>query len=170
MSITLKGILGAVTPIFAGLLPGPLGSVVQKVIGDVLGKSVTSQEEIEKLLASASPDLLIKLKQAETDFVEKMGQQKIDVIKLATEDTANARAMQLSTKSKTPAVLAGVVVVGWIGLMIYLLMETVPQSNAQIINIALGTFNSALMLVLGFYFGSSSGSQTKDETIKSLSV
>lgn len=169
MGVTLKGILQAVAPILADLLPGPLGGAVRKVIGETISKPGASDQEIEKALADANPELLLKLKQAQDDFVLAMSQKGIDLEKIAAEDRASARGMQIQTKSKTPAVLAGVVVVGWLTLMCFLMRGEIPTQNRDIVIQAVGTMGGALMLVLGFYFGSSSASQKKDETIKSLS-
>jgi len=169
MAITLKGVLGTIAPVLASLLPGPLGGMVQKLVASALGSPDASPAEIDKILATASPDTLLKLKQAEDDFVTKMKGMDVDLEKLAVDDKASARTMQVATKSRVPAVLAAVVVIGWIGMVIYLMTGTIPPTNREIVIQAVGTMSGALMLVLGFYYGSSSASAKKDETISNLS-
>lgn len=42
----------------------------------------------------------------------------------------------------------------------------IPDHNRDVFNHFTGTIDAALMLIVGYYFGSSKGSQKKDETIK----
>lgn len=168
MSI-LKGILGAVAPVLASALPGPLGGMARKVLGDVLGKPDPPDAEIEKALAAANPELLVKLKAADQAFQLQMEQLGIDLEKIAAEDRASARAMQVATRARAPAVLAAVMVGGWIALVSYLAFKEVPISNRDIIVAAVGVFSAQLVTIYQFYFGSSASSQRKDDTISKLS-
>jgi hypothetical protein len=169
VAITLKGILGAVAPILASAIPGPFGGMARDAIGKLLGKQVTSQEEIEKILATASPETLLALKKLDTEFAAQMKSLDVDLEKVAAEDRGSARGMQIATKAKTPAVLATVIVVGWILLMAFLMHSDIPQANREIIIQAVGTMGGALMMVVSFYYGTSAGSAKKDETIAKLS-
>jgi len=167
--MSLVSILRTVAPVLADLLPGPLGGAVRKVIAEAVGKPGATESDIEKELANASPELFLKLKDAQDAFLLAWKQKGIDLEKLAADDRANARAMQVSTKSKTPPVISAVVVIGWIFLTGYLMVGNIPIANREIVVQAVGTASGALMLVLSFYFGSSSSSQKKDETINNLS-
>lgn len=169
MAITLKGILADIVPVFAGLLPGPFGPMVQKVIGEVLGKPIATQADIDAALATATPEQIIALKDKERQFVLDFKQKDIDLVALANQDRDSARGMQIATRAKTPAVLASVVVVGWIVLMVALFHGDIPATSRDIVIQAVGTMGGALMMVIGFYFGSSSSSSKKDETIAKLS-
>lgn len=168
MGVSLKGILNSVAPVIASALPGPLGGIARSVLKDVLGNPDASDAEIEKALATANPEVLLKLRQADADFSAKMKQLDIDLEKLAAEDRASARAMQIATRSWTPMILAAVVVIGWLAAFGFLVFRPLPSANADAIMLALGTLNAALTLVLGYYFGSSAGSRNKDETIRKL--
>lgn len=167
MAVTLKGILRDVAPIFADLLPGPFGGVVRKVLGGVIGKDDATDADILKA-AGANPELLLKFRQAQDDTMLRYGQQGIDLEKIAAGDRDSARNMQIQTHSKTPAVLATVVVVGWGVLMWALFRGEIPATSRDIVIQAVGTMGGALMMVIGFYFGSSSSSTKKDETIEKL--
>jgi hypothetical protein len=165
MGITLKGILSAVAPILAELLPGPLGGVVRKVLGEVIGKPGATDAEIEKAIVDADPALLLKLREAQDKFALEMKQKGIDLEKIAADDRANARGMQVATKSRVPAVLGAVVVIGWIGMLAYVMSGRIPSENREIVIQAVGTMNAALMMVLGFWYGTTANSAKKDETI-----
>lgn len=169
MALTLKGILASVAPVLASALPGPLGAYARSVIAKVLGKPDAPDAELEKTLAAVNPDILLKLKQAENEFIAEMKRLDIDLEKIAADDRASARGMQVQTKSPVPAILAGVLIGGFLSLVALLAFREVPAPNRDIIVAAVGIFGGQLVTVYQFYFGSSSGSAKKDETIAKLS-
>lgn len=168
MAISLKSIIQTVAPTLASALPGPLGGMAKKLIGELVGKPEASEAELTKILATANPDILLKLRELDTNFKQKMAELDVDLEKLAAEDRSNARSMQVATKSKTPAILATIIVGGYIGVQSFLLLHTIPLTNHDLILRAMGLLDGALMLVLGFYFGSSVSSQHKDATISRI--
>jgi hypothetical protein len=71
--------------------------------------------------------------------------------------------MQIGTKSITPSILTWIVVTLTLLAEGALLFNQIPPgADPIILGRVLGTMDSALMLVLGFWFGSSHGSQNKD--------
>jgi len=167
--MSLKSVLSAVAPVLASALPGPLGGLARKLIGETLGKPGASESEIEKLLAASTPETLLKLKQVEAEFQEKMKQLDIDLEKMVADDRANARAREVALKDKTPRVLAGAIIGGYLLLQLFVLRGTIPTANHDIVVRSLSILEAAVVLVLGYYFGSSAGSARKDTTISSLS-
>jgi hypothetical protein len=77
--------------------------------------------------------------------------------------------MEVDTKSWTPPVLAALIVGGYIAVQWFLLTHVVAPEMREIVKRSLGMLDAALGLVLGFYFGSSSSSRAKDDTIQALS-
>jgi hypothetical protein len=67
--------------------------------------------------------------------------------------------------------LVGIVVVGGFVIVCVLLLRggTVDKDVHDIAVSLLGTLGAALMLIVGYYYGSSSGSQAKDQTIQDMS-
>jgi len=170
VGVTLKGILGSIAPTLASLLPGPLGGMAKAAVTSLLGiKPDSTEADIEKTLATANPDMLLKLKALDAEFQEKMKQLDIDLDKMAYSDRADARAREVALKDKTPRVLAGVVIGGYLVLQFYLVRGVVPVANHDIIVRSLSILEAAVVLVLGYYFGSSAGSARKDSTISGLS-
>lgn len=51
-------------------------------------------------------------------------------------------------------------------LMNALIYRVIPPENKDMVNHAIGLVEGAVIMVVGFYYGSSKGSQKKDETIK----
>lgn len=165
MAISLKSIVGTVAPVLASALPGPLGGMAKKIIGGLIGKADATEDEIAKELASANPEILFKLRELDSAFKTKMTELGVDLEKLTVEDRKDARAMQVATHSRTPSIIAGVVVTGYLGVQSFLLFHAIPVPNHDLIMRALGVLDMALGMVLSFYFGSSISSQTKDATL-----
>lgn len=47
-----------------------------------------------------------------------------------------------------------------------LIYRHIPEGNADMVNHAIGLIEGAVIMVVGYYYGSSKGSAKKDETIK----
>lgn len=166
MSTTWKGIVGTVAPALATALGGPLAGVAVRAIAEkVLGKPEASEADVAAAVAGASPDLLLKLKQADQDFARAMADAGIALEKLETEDRASARAMQTATRDWVPGVLAMVFVAGFFALLYALTRVRVPEENRDVLLAMVGTMGGAVITILTFYFGSSRSSQQKDAVL-----
>ena len=64
-----------------------------------------------------------------------------------------------------PPILSVLVVVAWVLVQFFLLNHVIDASMRELVARVLGTLDGALMLVLSYYFGSSSGSQAKDDLL-----
>jgi hypothetical protein len=87
----------------------------------------------------------------------------LDFAKLNVEDRKSARDMQIATKSWIPSALAIGVTLGFFGILgglMYGKIEHAPQ-----IDIMLGSLGTAWTGIIAFYFGSSAGSQAKDQLL-----
>jgi len=170
MGVSLKGILSAVAPTLASMLPGPLGNMAKEAVTSLLGlKPEATAAEIEKTLATANPEMLLKLKELDAEFRTKMKQLDIDLEKMSYEDTANARAREIATKDWAPKVLAGLILTGYLSMQFMILKGTLVAANHDIIIRSLAIMEMSVIMVLGYYFGSSAGSAKKDKTIDKLS-
>ena len=68
MSKDWGGVLGAIAPTIATALGGPLaGAAVGILSKALLGRDDGTEEELAPLVASASPDILLKIKEAEKE-------------------------------------------------------------------------------------------------------
>jgi hypothetical protein len=72
--------------------------------------------------------------------------------------------MQVATQSRIPAILASITTVGFFGILILLFFNKVDPANNALM-IMLGSLGTAWTGVIGFYFGSSHGSQQKDQML-----
>lgn len=165
-----KSIIGAVAPTAATILGGPLAGLATQKIVTALGLPPdASVSEIGAAVAAATPEQLIELKKIDALLLVDLKKLDIDILSLRTADTANARQREVSLKDYTPRILAGIVLVLWIGVNYYIFTgNELHPSMRDIALRSLGTLDAAVGLVLGYYFGSSLGSSNKDQQISSL--
>lgn len=167
----LKTILKSAAPMLSAAIGGPFGAMAAKLAVEALGDPSSKPEDLPTLMASATPEQIAALKQAEMDFKARMtelgynNEQKLAA--LVVEDRKSAREMQTSTRSRIPGVLAVLVVLAWGLVQWFLLTHVVDPSMRELVARVLGTLDGALMVVLSFYFGSSHGSQQKTELMAS---
>lgn len=160
-----KETLAVVGPTLASALGTPLAGLAVGAIASVFGLSEATQEQVAQAVSGAKPEDLLKLKQAEIAFAQRMKELEIDLVRIAADDRNSARQRQAIVKDNLPAVLAIVVSVGFFGMLAYMLQNEVPEKNSQVLNIMLGSLGTAWIQVMSYYFGSSSGSAAKTDIL-----
>jgi hypothetical protein len=154
--------LKTIAPTIATALGGPLAGLAIEAVSKAIGidpKDVQSTISEGKL----SADQIMLLKQAEIAMAARAQEMGLDFAKLNVEDRKSARDMQIATKSYLPPTLAIGVTLGFFGILgglMYGQIEHAPQ-----IDIMLGSLGTAWTGIIAFYFGSSAGSQAKDDLL-----
>ena len=156
--------LEQVAPTIATALGGPLAGLAVTAISKVLG---VDEKDVQGVIDTGkmSADQIAQIKIAEIEFQKSTQELGLNFETLAVDDRKSARDMQISTHSFVPAILSVLVVTAWGIIQYFLLTHVIATEMREIIIRILGTLDAALMLVLSFYFGSSSGSQAKDKMI-----
>lgn len=157
--------LKSLAPLLGTALAGPFGGIAASFIADKLGVPDKTVQAVTEALSNGqmTPEQVSQIRLAEIDFKKWMGDNQLKKEQLAYEDTKSARDMLMSTKSLTPSILTWIVVTLTLVAEGALLFHQMPPGvDPIILGRVLGTMDSALMLVLGFWFGSSNGSQNKD--------
>ena len=154
--------LKTIAPTIATALGGPLGGLAYEAISKVLG---ISQDDAKKMLddGKLTADQIASVQQAEIALKAKAQELNLDFEKLAVEDRSSARTMQSNTHSWIPAFLAVGITVGFFGILYALMTDKVTKSDELMI--MLGSLSTAWTGVIAFYFGSSAGSQAKDQLL-----
>jgi len=177
--MSFSSVLKKITPWIATAaslapVPGaPLIAMAAKALSGGLNTEVKSTPDaIAQAIttAMANPDQLATLKKIDDDFalqMKQLGFQEIeDLTKIQVEDVQNARAREIALKDWYTKVLASVVVVSClVGEAIYFFHGAPASAAPELIGRILGTLDSALMLILSYYFGSSMGSDRKTEIL-----
>ena len=112
-----------------------------------------------------SSDQIAQVKTAEIELKKMEEQLGLNFEELAVKDRASARDMQVQTKSLIPPTMAVLVTVGFFGILVALMFGQV-QRNEEVM-VMLGSLGTAWTGIIAFYFGSSHGSQNKDEMLYS---
>jgi hypothetical protein len=154
--------LKTIAPTIATALGGPLAGLAIEAVSKAIGidpKDVQSTISEGKL----SADQIMLLKQAEVAMAARAQEMGLDFAKLSNDDRKSAREMQAETRSYIPAVLAVAVTIGFFGILIGMMTETFKASDALML--MLGSLGTAWTGIIAFYFGSSAGSQAKDDLL-----
>jgi hypothetical protein len=155
--------LKSVAPTIATALGGPLAGLAVEAVSKAIGidpKDVQSTIESGKLTS----DQIGQIKLAEIEMAARAQELGLDFEKLSVEDRKSARDMQSSTKSIIPSVLALSITVGFFGILVGLMTEQFKTSDALMM--MLGSLGTAWTGIIAFYFGSSAGSQAKDQLLR----
>jgi len=163
-----KALLAHVAPALASAIGGPLAGMATKVLSDkLLGKPDGTEEEIAAALTGADTATIIKLRELDLQFKKDMTQAGIDLEKLAMEDRASARSREVSARdSWTPRILGGAIVGGFLFVVFCVVTGRVELKDAMVagmIGTVIGYLSAKADQVIGYYFGSSAGSDRKTE-------
>jgi len=151
---------------------GPFISIASKLLTSGLGKDVKPDaNSIKTALETAmgTPEELAKLKEIDDQFAVQMKQLEINSVedfeKLAAADRADARAMEIKTGSKVPAILAMSVTVGFFALLSLIALHACPVGSEKVMDVMTGALGAAWLAIVNYYFGSSAGSARKTELL-----
>ena len=164
----LKGIVGAVAPMAATLLGGPLaGTAIKALSQTLLNKDDGTDEEVYEALATADPATLARVKETDNKLEAELAKAGVEREKIHQEDRGSARKMQEAMKSWAPAVIATVIFIGFFATGYALIFKEIPAGNREPLLIMLGVLGSIVVQVVNFWFGSSKGSKEKTLLIRS---
>jgi hypothetical protein len=154
--------LSKLVPTIATCLGGPLAGLAVTAVSKALGIDEDKvQDTIDQ--GKLSADQISSLKQAEIELQRQAQELGLNFEQLAVDDRKSARDMQSNTKSIIPPLLAILVTTGFFGILTALMIGYATKSDELMI--MLGSLSSAWIGVISFYFGSSAGSQKKDEML-----
>ena len=161
-------ILKGIAPTLASAALGPLGGVLVSQLGNAIGIDSPTQDKIAKAFTQGqlTPEALEKIKLLEMDYQNQEKERGFRYAELEFKDRDSARNMAVATHSMTPAILTWIIVLLTLAAEGALLFHAMPPSaDPIIIGRVLGTMDSALVMVLSFWFGSNSNSQRKTELL-----
>lgn len=147
---------------------GEAGGSILKPIADIVDGAITNTEE--KIKANT------ELKRVVLDYEAMIAQEWTKREAALLSDIANARAMNIKAMDnqdkfirRFPYYLAAGVLLCIFGLFLFIITGEVNHTNEAIVYTILGTLSGASISILSFFFGSTRGAESKNETIKNLS-
>ena len=163
MSPDWKKVVVTVAPALGAALGGPLvGTALAAVSQAVLGKPDATEEELAPAVAAASPDTLLKLKQADFDFKARMHELDLDVFKAEAADRDSAR--QMFKVNIWPQTVAGALfMVAYFVTLLMVLNGTVKTDKEwqPVLTTLLGMMGAGVTQFLAWLYGSTLGSREK---------
>ena len=165
----LTAVLSGVAGPF-GMLVSPALNSLWPAINAKFGLAPDAAPEQTAAAITADPDATAKL-QAVADEHHDLIQQAMAKDVLDEKSTENARATEVQravhgslAERLAPLVLAGIIVLGFFGTILIVLLRGLNTSD-PIIVYALTTEGAAFLALVGYYFGSSVGSKVKTDMI-----
>jgi uncharacterized membrane protein YsdA (DUF1294 family) len=154
--------LKQIAPTIATALGGPLAGLAVDAISKAVG---IDPKDVNKTIAEGklSAEQIGAIKQAELAMAARAQELGLDFEKIAVDDRKSARDMQSKTQSMIPGMMAIAVTFGFFGILVGLMTEHFKTSDALML--MLGSLGTAWTGIIAFYFGSSAGSQRKDELL-----
>lgn len=162
-------VIATVAPTLATALGGPLaGMATRAIAGKLLGNEAAPLAEIETAISSAAPADLVKLKELDTRFKKDMAEAGVKLEKIAADDRDSARDRQVRMKDWTPSFLGLAIIVGFFGTLAYIFRFGMPETGTEVLLIMMGALGGMTAQVGNYFFGSSTGSKSKDAVIANL--
>ena len=149
--------LSKLLPTIGSLLGGPLGGAAVEAVGKALGMSEATTDKVQRALTSGNltAEQIAALQAADLQLKTRMAELGIDAEKLAAEDRASARAMQIKTGSHVPAVLGLTITVGFFGILVALMTGVLKLWDNAGLQMLLGSLGTSWGMVVSYYFGAS---------------
>lgn len=161
--------LKTLAPTVATALLGPLGGAAVSAVGAILGVSSPTQETIADIIKTGqmTPEQISAIKQLELKYQDDERERGFKYADLAFRDRDSARKANVASNMQNKIFyLSLVLLVATLGTEGYILFEGLPTGLPDIIvGRILGLLDGVAMLVLGYWYGSSSGSAVKTELI-----
>jgi len=179
MAFDWKKAVGKIAPALAGAFGTPVAGAAVGALLNVFGinaNDTDTETQLASKIQNATAEDLLKLKQAEQDFLAKMKELDIDLEKATMVDVQSARIRDsevikaLGKRNWRPDVMfimATTVIVG----LVWLIWkdQTITEFVKGIFTLVLGRFLGYLDNIYNFEFGSTRSSKAKDDTISKLS-
>lgn len=158
-----RKLAGLGLPALGGAVGGPLGAMTGRVVAEAIGAPVASPEAISAAL-DADPDTAVKLRRIEADMAAREMDHVEAVATIAAEDRQDARTYRELDHTRARLVWTLLVAVPAMAFGVALMSRYLEPGEAIIAACVtlLGVFSRELSGALQYYFGTSSGSTTKD--------
>lgn len=164
-----KGVLGAIAPTIATLLGGPLaGAAVGALSTALLNKPDGTEDELAPIIAGASPEVLLKIREAEKELKLGLANAGVKLEEISALDRNSARDREIKVGDRTTKILAYAYTIGYFVVLGVVMKTGVNPEMVNIIMVLLGVLTAAQGQIMNYYFGSSSGSAQKNNLMAQM--
>ncbi len=162
----IRETVGRIAPVLGNAIAPGIGGAAGSLLASALGVENTP-EAVSARLAALSPEDEGRIRQAEMQHREKLLEIGNVHDQLYLADTQDARRTEVERAKATGQkdinlyVLAWTVVVSFFITCAVLIFVKMPEGQANIVYMLLGTLGTGFITVLGYFFGSSKSSSDK---------
>ena len=161
--------LKSLAPTVATAVLGPLGGVAVSAIGELLGVSEATQDKIADVIKTGqmTPEQISGLKRLELEYQNNEKERGFKYAELAFKDRDSARQANVAGGTQNKLFwLSLLLLTVTLGCEVLVLFHGYPTTvDAIVVGRVLGLMDSVALLVLSYWFGSSSGSDRKTDLI-----
>jgi len=170
-----------IAPALSSMLLGPLAGTAVSALESAFGLSAgAGQDGITKVIQSGgmSPDIIAAIRATDQKHAEVMAQQQIDIIKINNDyqtsiiksDTDNVISARNSNVAGGTQIylflLSLAILTAGLSAEGYVLLNGIPKEVDDIVaGRILGTLDAVLMMVLGYWYGTTHSSTVKNDII-----
>lgn len=160
-----KKTLETLAPTVATALLGPLGGPAVAAIGAAFGLDKPTQDSIAKAITSGqmTPEQVGKLKELELQYQRDEEERGFRYAELAFKDRDSARQANTAGGVQKPLFAMSVFLLALtLGTEVTVLWHGLPPGlDSMVAGRVLGLMDSVALLILGYYYGTSNGSEQK---------
>ena len=169
MNDILKSFLGGMAPTIASALLGPLGGVAVAGLTKILGIDGGTVADVTKAIADGrvTPEQVAEIRKLELQFQQDEKERGFRYAELEFKDRDSARKYNTEGGIQGPMFwLSVTLLVLTLGTEIYILFNGYPNTLPDIIvGRILGLLDGVALLVLGYHYGTTSGSLVKSNLL-----
>ena len=161
--------LKELAPTVATALLGPLGGAAISALGSILGIDSATQEQIKKAVENGqlTPEHIAEIKKLEMQYQENEKERGFKYAELAFKDRDSARSANVQGGTQGKLFWLSMLLLSvTLGSEVAVLFWGYPTSTPDIVvGRVLGLMDSVALLVLSYWYGTSSGSAQKTELL-----
>jgi hypothetical protein len=137
-----------------------LPQLALKAVADATGKEVTSETQMADVIKSASPEVMLKVKQSNNSFKIRMAELANELTVTELGDVQHAR--EHNKHSMMPALICSFLSMSVVAFGAALLFVIIPEGNIRLIDTLFGAFITAWLGSMAYWNGSTRSSANKD--------
>ena len=155
-----NAVIKAGAPLLGGALFGPAGAAVGSIIAGKFGVSPDSTPDQVLTAIKGDPDAALKLRQIETDHVERLQELENERLRIETADVQNARSAH--QHHWMPSAITMVMCAMFGAIVGALFIWAIPGENKDIVVYMAGQVSGILTSCVTYWVGSTRASANKD--------
>lgn len=160
--------VGMVAPTVASCLGSPLAGLALQLIGSAFGISNPTEEQLQEIVVKAKPEDFVKLKEIESLLIVKLKELDVKLEEVNTQDRVSARTLMAGRSGRFIIVLASVILTGFFATVAYVLSGRLKGYDPEeiiVVGTVIGYAAAMAQQVCNYFFGSSSGSERKNDLV-----